>query len=115
MTTAVIVDAVRTASGRGKPGGALSGVHPVDLLALTCWPPSSSATASTRRTVDDVIAGCVSQVGEQALNIGRASRCCAAGFPSQRAGDHHRPPVRLQPAGRPLRGPGGHRPAPTTS
>jgi acetyl-CoA acyltransferase len=33
MHEAVIVDAVRTASGRGKPGGALSGVHPVDLLA----------------------------------------------------------------------------------
>ena len=32
---AVIVDAVRTASGRGKPGGSLHGVHPVDLLATT--------------------------------------------------------------------------------
>jgi acetyl-CoA acetyltransferase len=30
---AVIVDVVRAASGKGKPGGALSGVHPVDLLA----------------------------------------------------------------------------------
>jgi acetyl-CoA acyltransferase len=30
---AVIVDVVRTPSGRGKPGGALSGVHPADLLA----------------------------------------------------------------------------------
>ncbi|MGH3211483.1 MAG: hypothetical protein ACRDNO_27375 [Trebonia sp.] len=35
MTTAVIVDIVRTASGKGKPGGALSGVHPADLLAQT--------------------------------------------------------------------------------
>ena len=33
MTNAVIVDIVRTASGKGKPGGALSGTHPVDLLA----------------------------------------------------------------------------------
>ena len=33
MTNAVIVDIVRTASGKGKPGGALSEVHPVDLLA----------------------------------------------------------------------------------
>lgn len=32
---AVIVDAVRTGSGRGKPGGALSGVHPADLLSQT--------------------------------------------------------------------------------
>ena len=33
MTTAVIVDVVRTAVGKGKPGGALSGTHPVGLLA----------------------------------------------------------------------------------
>ena len=33
MRQAVIVDIVRTASGKGKPGGALSGVHPVDLYA----------------------------------------------------------------------------------
>ena len=32
---AVIVDVVRTPSGRGKPGGALSGVHPADLLGIT--------------------------------------------------------------------------------
>ena len=34
MRDAVIVDAVRTAIGRGKPGGALSGVHPADLSAV---------------------------------------------------------------------------------
>ena len=33
MRQAVIVDAVRSPMGRGKPGGSLSGVHPVDLLA----------------------------------------------------------------------------------
>ncbi len=33
MTRAVIVDIVRTASGKGKPGGGLSEVHPVDLLS----------------------------------------------------------------------------------
>ena len=33
MTNAVIVDVVRMASGKGKPGGALSGTHPVELLA----------------------------------------------------------------------------------
>ncbi len=79
MTTAVIVDIVRTASGKGKPGGALSGVHPVDLLAQTL-------TALVERNgldpalVDDVIAGCVSQVGEQSLNIARTA-LLAAGFP----------------------------------
>ncbi len=35
LSTAVIVDAVRTPSGKGKPGGALAGVHPIDLLAGT--------------------------------------------------------------------------------
>ncbi len=33
MTKAVIVDVVRIASGKGKPGGALSGTHPVELMA----------------------------------------------------------------------------------
>jgi acetyl-CoA acyltransferase len=79
MTEAVIVDIVRTASGKGKPGGALSGVHPADLLAQTI------AALVARNDldpglVDDVIAGCVGQVGDQALNIGRTA-LLTAGFP----------------------------------
>jgi acetyl-CoA acyltransferase len=79
MTTAVIVDIVRTPSGKGKPGGALSAVHPAGLLAQTL-------TALTERTgldpalVDDVIAGCVGQVGDQSLNIARTA-LLTAGFP----------------------------------
>lgn len=79
MKSAVIVDIVRTASGKGKPGGALSGVHPVDLLATVIG-------AVVRRSgvdpgvVDDVIAGCVMQSGDQALNIAR-SGLLAAGLP----------------------------------
>ena len=79
MKSAVIVDTVRTASGKGKPGGALSGTHPAALLAQTL-------TALVERNgldpalVDDVIAGCVSQVGDQALNVGRTA-LLAAGFP----------------------------------
>ncbi|MEV5848601.1 thiolase family protein [Streptomyces sp. NPDC051985] len=79
MTNAVIVDIVRTASGKGKPGGALSGVHPADLLATVL-------TALVERNqidpalVDDVIAGCVTQAGDQALNIGRTA-LLRAGFP----------------------------------
>ena len=79
MTTAVIVDVVRTASGRGKPGGALSAYHPVDLL-------STVLTALVERTgidpgiIDDVIGGCISQVGQQSVNITR-SAVLAAGFP----------------------------------
>ncbi|WP_068398849.1 thiolase family protein [Kribbia dieselivorans] len=79
MTNAVIVDIVRTASGKGKPGGALSGVHPATLLATTL-------TALVQRTgvdpalIDDVVAGCVAQVKDQALNIARTS-ALVAGFP----------------------------------
>ncbi len=74
---AVIVEAVRTAVGRR--GGRLKDWHPVDLLAQTL-------SALVQRTkvdpglVEDVIVGCVSQVGEQSLNVGR-NAVLAAGFP----------------------------------
>ncbi|MFD5495801.1 thiolase family protein [Streptomyces sp. NPDC127091] len=79
MSPAVVVDAVRTPSGRGKPGGALSGVHPADLLAATL-------TALVERTgidparIDDVIAGCVGQAGDQATNVARTA-LLTAGYP----------------------------------
>lgn len=78
MRDAVIVDVVRTPSGRGKPGGALSSVHPVDLAAgvLTAL-LERNGLESTQ--VDDVIMGCVSQIGDQAMNIARQS-VLAAGF-----------------------------------
>jgi acetyl-CoA acyltransferase len=78
MTQAVIVDVVRTPSGRGKPGGALSAVHPVDLAAevLTAL---LERTGLESRQIDDVLMGCVSQVGDQAMNIARQS-VLAAGF-----------------------------------
>ena len=77
MTTAVIVDAVRTAGGRRH--GRLSGWHPVDLAAETL-------KALVERNdldpglIDDVIMGCVMQVGAQAINVGR-NAVLAAGFP----------------------------------
>jgi acetyl-CoA acetyltransferase family protein len=76
---AVIIDVVRTPVGRGRPGGARDGIHPVDLYA-------HALSALMRRTgvdptlVEDVITGCVIQVGEQAGNIGRQA-VLAAGFP----------------------------------
>jgi acetyl-CoA acyltransferase len=79
MTSAVIVDIVRTASGKGKPGGALSGVHPVNLLATTLQ-ALVERTGIDSALVDDVIAGCVSQVGDQGLNVARIA-ALAAGFP----------------------------------
>src|SRR5881392_111781 len=67
MTTAVIVDAVRTPLGRRN--GKLKDTHPVDLAAHTI-----------RALVEDVIMGCVMQVGDQAVNVGR-NAALAAGFP----------------------------------
>ncbi|QYH36936.1 thiolase family protein [Salinibacterium sp. M195] len=79
MTTAVIVDAIRTPSGRGKPGGALSGEHPVDLLA-TVLRSLVDRNDLDPATIDDVMAGCVTQSGQQAVNIAR-NAVLAAGLP----------------------------------
>lgn len=78
MPTAVIVDVVRTPSGRGKPGGALSDVHPVDLAAGTLTALLERNGLESRQ-IDDVLMGCVSQIGDQAMNIGRQA-VLAAGF-----------------------------------
>ncbi|XVV07946.1 thiolase family protein [Actinosynnema sp. CA-248983] len=79
MRDAVVVEAVRTPIGKGKPGGALSDVHPVDLLAhaLRAVVERSGVDPAL---VDDVIGGCVDQVGEQAMNTTRYA-LLAAGFP----------------------------------
>ena len=78
MPTAVIVDVVRTPSGRGKPGGALSGVHPVDLAAGVLQAVLERNGLESRQ-IDDVLLGCVSQVADQAMNIARQA-VLAAGF-----------------------------------
>jgi len=78
MESAVIVDAVRTASGRGKPGGALSGVHPADLLGGVLAALLERNGLDSRQ-VDDVLVGCVSQVGDQSANIARTA-VLSAGF-----------------------------------
>jgi len=78
MTNAVIVDVIRTASGRGKLGGALSGLHPTDLLAQVLVALlKRNGVESTQ--IDDVLVGCVSQVGEQSTNVAR-NAILAAGF-----------------------------------
>ena len=79
MPSAVIVDTIRTASGRGKPGGALSAFHPVDLLA-TVLRELVTRNGLDPVLIDDVIAGCLAQVGEQSVNIAR-NAALAAGFP----------------------------------
>ncbi|MGI8794027.1 MAG: thiolase family protein [Acidimicrobiales bacterium] len=80
MPNAVIVDAVRTGGGRGKKdSGKLSHWHPVDLAAevLKALVERNNLDPAL---VDDVVMGCVMQVGEQGLNVGR-NAVLAAGFP----------------------------------
>ena len=77
MRDAVIVAAVRTPVG--KRNGALSGVHPVDLSAHVLNELAQRAGLDPA-LVDDVIWGCVSQVGEQTFDIAR-NAVLAAGWP----------------------------------
>jgi acetyl-CoA acyltransferase len=77
MTTAVIVDAVRT--GGGKRNGKLRNWHAVDLASEPLRALEARNGFDPAR-IDDVITGCVMQVGEQSLNIGR-SAVLAAGWP----------------------------------
>ena len=77
MATAVIVDAVRTAGG--KRFGQLSGWHPADLAAETLK-ALAERNGLDPALVDDVVMGCVMQVGSQGLNIGR-NAVLAAGWP----------------------------------
>jgi acetyl-CoA acyltransferase len=74
---AVIVEAVRTPVG--KRNGGLSGVHPVDLSAVVLK-ALAERSGIDPALVDDVIWGCVGQVGEQSLNIARNS-VLGAGWP----------------------------------
>ncbi|MFI2301047.1 thiolase family protein [Actinacidiphila glaucinigra] len=79
MRDAVIVEAVRTPIGKGKPGGALAGTHPVELLAHTLR-ELVGRSGIDPALVDDVIGGTVDQVGEQAMNTTRWA-WLSAGFP----------------------------------
>jgi len=74
---AYVVGAVRTAVGRR--GGALAGWHPADLLGVVLA-ELVARTGIDAAAIDDVIVGCVDQVGEQGVNVGR-SAVLAAGFP----------------------------------
>src|SRR6185312_14944283 len=78
MRDAVIVAAVRTPVG--KRNGALAGVHPVDLSAHVLNALAERAGLADPADVDDVVWGCVSQVGEQTFDIAR-NTVLAAGWP----------------------------------
>ncbi|MFF3580789.1 thiolase family protein [Streptomyces mirabilis] len=77
MREAVIVEAVRTAVG--KRNGGLSGMHAADLSAVVLG-ALVERTGIDPEVVDDVIWGCVSQVGDQSSNVGRYA-VLAAGWP----------------------------------
>jgi acetyl-CoA acyltransferase len=80
MRDAVIVSALRTPLGVGRPGkGALAGLHPEDLSAVVIE-ATVERTGIDPALIDDVIWGCVSQVGEQSTNIAR-NALLAAGLP----------------------------------
>jgi acetyl-CoA C-acetyltransferase len=85
MADAYILDAVRTPRGRGKAGkGALSGIHPQELLAQTLNGLAGRSGLDPAE-VDDVVVGCVSQAGEQGANIAR-NAILAAGWPIEVTG-----------------------------
>ncbi|MGR6520265.1 thiolase family protein (plasmid) [Rhodococcus erythropolis] len=77
MRDAVIVDAVRTPIGKRK--GALADIHPA-VISATVLQALAERNTIDPAIIDDVIWGCVSQVSEQASNIGR-NAVLAAGWP----------------------------------
>ena len=80
MGDAWIIDAVRTPRGRGKAGvGALSGIHPQNLLSQ-CLNALRDRNGIDPRDVEDVVAGCVNAFGEQAACIAR-NAVLNAGWP----------------------------------
>jgi acetyl-CoA C-acetyltransferase len=82
---AYIIDALRTPRGRGKAGkGALSNIHPQELLAQTLR-AVVDRTGVDAAKVDDVVAGCVSQIGEQGANLTR-NAVLSAGLPQELTG-----------------------------
>jgi acetyl-CoA acyltransferase len=81
MNDAVIIDAVRTPLGKGRPDGALASIHPVDLLAAPLQ-ALVDRNGIDPALIDDVIVGTVGQIGPQSYNIGRRG-VLAAGFPER--------------------------------
>ena len=79
VRSGLIVDAVRSPIGRGRPDGALAGVHAVELLSQVLAGLMSRHDVDPGM-VDDVIMGCVSQVSEQGATPGRWA-WLGAGFP----------------------------------
>ena len=113
MAQAYIVGAVRTPVGRRN--GGLAGVHPVDLAAHVLT-ELMERTGADPAAVEDVIMGCVSQIGPQSLDIAR-NAWLSAGLPENVPGvtidrqcGSSQQARALRRAGRAVRHPGpGHR------
>ncbi len=85
MGAAYIIDAVRSPRGRGKAGkGALSGIHPQEVLAQTLNRLAAKSGVEPA-AIDDVVMGCVSQAGEQGANVAR-NAVLAADWPIEVTG-----------------------------
>jgi len=84
MGDAYIIDAVRTPRGKGKSSGRLHETHPQELLA-TCLKALEARVGFDPKEVEDVVCGCVSEVGEQAGAMGRYA-ALVAGWPTQVTG-----------------------------
>jgi len=76
MSTAYIYDAVRTPRGRGKSNGSLHTVRPVDLL-VTTLDALRARNGFDTAAIDDVVVGCVTQVGDQGQCIARTAALLA--------------------------------------
>ncbi len=79
MQKIYIVDAVRTPRGKGKKRGSLAHIHPIDLAAY-CLKEIIKRNQIDPNKIDDVILGCVTQVGEQGFCIAR-NAVLASGLP----------------------------------
>ncbi|MBI5504293.1 MAG: acetyl-CoA C-acetyltransferase [Deltaproteobacteria bacterium] len=84
MGNAYIIDAVRTPRGKGKQTGALAGLHPHQLLG-TCLKALANRNTFDPADVEDLVAGCVTPVGEQGGVVSRFA-VLDAGWPTQVTG-----------------------------
>ena len=84
MGHAYILDAVRTPRGKGKASGRLHETHPQELLG-TCLKALSERVDFNPKDVEDVVCGCVSEVGDQAGAMGRYA-ALVAGWPTDVTG-----------------------------
>src|SRR5690606_36385549 len=85
MTEAFIYDAIRTPRGKGKPGGALHGVKPIDLVVGLIEETRRRFPDLDENRISDIILGIVTPLGDQGMDLPRIA-ALAAGMPDTVAG-----------------------------